>query len=396
MKKVIEMLGGIQRLIDKKDVVIIKPNLQWWNQGAPNIAGIGTLIDLIMNHPEGFTGEVVLIENVHRGARPWESENAGWKHEFIRNSDISGIDNYNAFCEMLKNKYDQRFSYRYLLDYEEGGKRVYTPEDGEGTVLCDGTRGVPLIVLDNGLSDNNGREVIMSYPIVKTDKGTIIDFKNSIWNNRKYINGGLKFINISGINHHSHFCGATGAVKNHLGISDLSGGPDPDINGKIIGKYFNFHSFPYNKWKNGPVSGMLGKEIGLFFKTIRKPDLNITTAEWIGINSRTELPVAHTRTIAASTDPVALDYHMMKYVLYQNSRDPLHDPDNTQGPVFHDLNECAEISGCCFDEHYVNVASYDLYADRKQEDEELIQIGKIEFPKGIRNRLKYLFSTAKA
>ena len=34
--KVIGMMGGIKKLIGLNDVIVIKPNLQWWNQGAPN------------------------------------------------------------------------------------------------------------------------------------------------------------------------------------------------------------------------------------------------------------------------------------------------------------------------------------------------------------------------
>lgn len=38
LKKVIELMGGIERIIGSDDVVLIKPNVQWWNQGAPNLA----------------------------------------------------------------------------------------------------------------------------------------------------------------------------------------------------------------------------------------------------------------------------------------------------------------------------------------------------------------------
>jgi hypothetical protein len=35
--------------------------------------------------------------------------------------------------------------------------------------------------MDNGARGDDFREVIMTYPILKTDNGTIIDFKNGIW-----------------------------------------------------------------------------------------------------------------------------------------------------------------------------------------------------------------------
>ena len=40
MSKVIDLMGGIGQLSAMHDIVVIKPNMQWWNQGAPNIAAI--------------------------------------------------------------------------------------------------------------------------------------------------------------------------------------------------------------------------------------------------------------------------------------------------------------------------------------------------------------------
>ena len=45
MEKVIEMMGGIETYIQKNDIVILKPNLQWWNQGRTNLAAMKRLID---------------------------------------------------------------------------------------------------------------------------------------------------------------------------------------------------------------------------------------------------------------------------------------------------------------------------------------------------------------
>ena len=69
--KVLEMMGGVERFIGRDDIVIIKPNLQWWNQGAPNISALNTFVDLIFGKSEGFYGEVIIAENTHLGASPW-------------------------------------------------------------------------------------------------------------------------------------------------------------------------------------------------------------------------------------------------------------------------------------------------------------------------------------
>ena len=108
----------------------------------------------------------------------------------------------------------------------------------------------------------------MTYPIFTTDKGTIVDFKNGIWEKGSYTEQPLRFINFSALNHHSAYCGVTSAVKNYLGVTDLSGGPDPINGGRLTREYCNFHSFPFDKWAPGPKPGMLGKEIGIFLNTV--------------------------------------------------------------------------------------------------------------------------------
>ena len=98
LSKVIELMGGIEKIIGEDDIVVIKPNVQWWNQGAPNLGAVKVFADLIMDRPGGFNGEVVIAENCHRGAEPWKSENSGWIPVFKINSDLDSIRNYNDYC----------------------------------------------------------------------------------------------------------------------------------------------------------------------------------------------------------------------------------------------------------------------------------------------------------
>ena len=390
LQKVIDLIGGIEGIIGADDIVVIKPNVQWWNQGAPNLAALKTFVDLIMNRPGGFKGEVVVAENCHRGPTPWDSTSSGWAHPFEINSDLKGVNNLIDLCDQLKKRYGSRFSVSHWIDVDAGGKRVYSPDDGLGYVYCDGTGGVPLIALDNGATGADRRSVIMSYPIFKTDRGTIVDFKNGIWEKGAYTGQPVKFINFSALNHHSGYCGGTSAIKNYLGISDISGGADPKNGGRLTGDYFNFHSFPFNKWSPGPEPGMLGAEIAVFMNTIRKADLNITTAEWIGLSSRTEPPISRTRAVLASKDPVALDYHATKYVLFPNSQIPVHNPDNLKGPLYHVLKRCADQSGFIFDETHVAVKSYDFQKQSMQDDRNLVVSGKMRWGYEPKTLMKYM------
>lgn len=390
--KVIEMMGGIQKIIGSEDVVVIKANVQWWNQGAPNLAALSTFVDLILNRPGGFNGEVVLAENCHRGVSPWKAIESGWNPRFERNSNLHNTNNYNELSRHLKKKCKERFSTSHWVDVRAGGSRVFGPADGSGYVYCDGSGEVPLITCENGIAGKGHRVTIMTYPVFTTDRGTVVDFKNGVWQKGAYTGQPLRFVNLAALNHHSVYCGATSAVKNYLGISDLSGGPDPDSGGRLTADYFNFHSFSYDKWGPGPDTGMLGAEIAVFMNTIRKADLNITTGEWVGLASRTEPPVAHTRAVLACTDPVALDYHATKYLLYPNSRASIHNPDDEKSPLHQYLVKCAEYGGGIFDERYVGVKSYDF--DKKtlqDDDDDLVVIGEKEWGTNPKMILKYLY-----
>jgi hypothetical protein len=387
LEKVLALMGGAEALFGDEDVVILKPNLQWYNQGAPNIAAMDRLVTLIMERRGGFRGEVVLAENIHRGAKPWER--AGWAVPFVRNADLPGVRNYNELAGGLKKRYGDRFSVCHLVNIASGGKRVRSSADGPGYVICDGTGGVPLLSFDNGLAGGKRREVVMSYPILRTDRGTLIDYRLGVWENGIYTERAVKFVNCAALNHHSVYCGFTSAVKNYLGVSDLSGGPDPAGGGRLAGTYFNFHSFPFDGDAKGPVPGMLGAEVGHFLKTVRRPTLNITTAEYCGLVDRVGLPVARTRAVAASADPVALDFHTAKYILFANSGISLHDPENRRSPSARYLRECARTGDYCYDESRVEVASFDLAAGRLQGEGELVVRADRQWGGNLRSLLKY-------
>jgi hypothetical protein len=181
----------------------------------------------------------------------------------------------------------------------------------------------------------------------------------------------------------------TSSVKNYMGITDLSGGPDPHHGGRLTKEYYNFHSFPFNKWSPGPEPGMLGSAIGTFMQTIRKADLNVVTAEWVGLSSRKDSPVCHARAVLASNDPVALDYHGAKYILFPNSKLPIHDPRNKRGPLHTYLTKCAELSGGILDGPRVEVKSYDFRLKTFQEKDKLLISGPIHWGSNPKAILKY-------
>jgi len=60
-------IGGKDGLIDRSDIVLIKVNAQWKYRGCTNSNVVRGLVQMILEHPDGFNGEVVLFENGQGG-----------------------------------------------------------------------------------------------------------------------------------------------------------------------------------------------------------------------------------------------------------------------------------------------------------------------------------------
>jgi hypothetical protein len=338
--KVIEMMGGIEKFIGVNDIVILKPNAQWWNQGRTNLAAMKGFIDLILNIPD-FKGEIIIAENHHfmnETLPENERDNIrGWTHMSEINGDIDGVNyNLNTLIDFY-----QRQGYKNVTKYHwrDGGPKrniwgngqnggiVKSPADGDGYVWSD------IDYTFTGFLGLKKWRVKMTYPIFTSTYSSItIDFKNGAFKRDKRGGGKylpdkpVKFINFAVLNTHGKDTGITSAIKNYMGITDLSCGfwglkPKGYVNvHECGGKYY-----PYAK--AGPLA--------YFMKTIKKADLNIVTAEWVGWGHRTDVTKAtRMRTILASTDPIALDYHSAKYLVYPLSHnEKYHDPDNPKSSV---------------------------------------------------------------
>jgi hypothetical protein len=64
VESAIALAGGIQQFVGRDDVVVLKPNGQWPNQGYTHTQSMKALIDVILNRPGGFDGEVIPREKI--------------------------------------------------------------------------------------------------------------------------------------------------------------------------------------------------------------------------------------------------------------------------------------------------------------------------------------------
>ena len=149
-------MGGIEKLIGADDIVVIKPNVQWWNQGAPNILALKTLVDIIMDRPGGFTGEVIVAENCHRGSTPWQSEASGWKPAFERNSDLPGIRNYNELGADLKRRHAERYTTCHWINVNTGASAYLALRTEPAMSTAMEPEGCPSLLSPMGSAVKNG------------------------------------------------------------------------------------------------------------------------------------------------------------------------------------------------------------------------------------------------
>lgn len=366
--KAIGMMGGIQAVIGIDDIVILKPNCQWWNQGRTNLAAMKGFIDLVLNIP-GFTGEIIIAENHHfmdKSLPDNAKDNIrGWTHISEINGDIDGIKHSMNTLIELYNK--QGYKNVTKAHWRDGGPKhddwgngqnggiVESPADGDGYIWSD---------IDYSFSFLLGLKkwkVKMTYPVFTSPySGVVIDFKNGAFKRDKkgrceYLREKpIKFINFAVLNDHGRDTGITSSIKNYMGVTDLSCG-DWGLNPE---GYYNVHACGgkyFRHAKAGPIA--------YFMKTIRKADLNIVTAEWVGWGSRTNVSKAtQCKTVLMSVDPIALDYYGAKYLLYPLSRNKKHhDPDNQDSSVSKFLKLALETLGeGTLDEDRMKIHDYDF------------------------------------
>jgi hypothetical protein len=284
--------GGFQRLADlmgqrglsfysligPNDVVIIKVNSQWDERGGTNTDLVRAIIESILKHPSGFTGEIVIADNGQAqagaagagGSLDWKSNNAEDRTQSMQKV----ADSFSARCKVSTALWDRITTTR-VAEYSEGDAR-----NG--------------YVVDSFPSPQTG--IVVSYPKFETPYSTLISFKRGIWNPalRSYDSDRLKVINVPVLKSHLMY-GVTASVKHYMGV----------VSEKLT---HSAHS--------SVGSGGMGTEMA----ETRIPVLNVIDAIWInaypGRGPLTRYADAsRANIIAAGRDPVALDYWAAKNIL---------------------------------------------------------------------------------
>jgi len=268
-------------LIAHDDIVLIKINEEWPYRGGTNTDILKELIQTIVDHPDGFIGEIVVADNGQwQGSMNWPQSNA----EDISQSTQDVVNIFSSQYHVSTYSWIPIRSTR-INEYSDGDLR-------DGYILYD--------------TPDPETGIYVSYPKFKTNYATYISFKHGVWNGTAYENR-LKVINMPVLKSHSSY-GVTAALKHYMGVQSEGSGSQSGLG--------NGHETV----ASGGM-GTLMVETGL-------PTLNIVDAIWINANpppSSSAGPstpynlASRVNVLIAGIDPVALDYWAAKYVLMQTA-----------------------------------------------------------------------------
>jgi hypothetical protein len=310
--------GSPQGLVASDSVVVIKPNCQWVGYGSDTGAGrLSTSTDLlkgliwrILNHPEGFTGEVVVAEN-HQG------EN--WDFATRKPSNAQDQDQTLANVITVFQGLGQPVS---LMDWAT--LNSYLLPGGDFSTIIAATTEYAHGNMDDGyvlLHDNTteGTKPLngYSYPKFQTAQGHYISMRHGLWDGSAYLQDRVVLINMPVLKKHC-MAYTTSAWKNLVGFLTIADAdsrfPAPDSWDNMHGFFWGYHNYTNDY-------GLIGRQISL----IRKPDLNIVDAIWVATeNNYGSSTAVRCNVILSSRDPFAVDWYASEYLLRPFVQD---DPD---------------------------------------------------------------------
>ena len=270
-------------LIAAADVVLIKVNAQWKYRGCTNSDLVRGLIQRILDHPDGFSGEVVIIENGQgRGSLRCDTSAA-----------------YGGDRSVHANANDESHHFLHLVNTIFKDPRV-------SAYLLDPILGV-FIGDDDHTKDGYRKFENVSYPCFTTAGGRRVELKEGLWQSGSH-HGNLKLINVPVLKHHdTGGSEITASLKHVYGLLSMADGQS------------GFRHY----------SG-LGETCGKMMVSVATPVLNIIDAIWVSHAALGGYPAGTTfraNQLLASQDPVAADYWAAKYILYPVDGNTRHHPD---------------------------------------------------------------------
>jgi hypothetical protein len=267
-------------IVGSDNVVIIKGNFQWTSWNTTSADRIKGLIWRILNHPDGFSGEILVCDN---------TQDIGTG---INQNDNNSEDPLQSIVDVVNTFYAKGYPV-YYLDWNYVWDDVadeYSAGDYNDGYVYEATTKI-------------------TYPKFRSPSGDyFISLRYGIWDSVSalYDSSRLCIIDFPVLKAHS-WAGATIAVKNWIGM--------------LTTAYSTQRFGSSNDMHNIYFFGTYALVVRVMAVTF--PKLSIIDAAWTTTYGPSNLTwVQNTKMLVASTDPVASSWYAAKFILTPIARYP--------------------------------------------------------------------------
>jgi hypothetical protein len=259
-------------IVGSNNVIIIKGNFQWTSRNTTSTDRIKGIIWKILNHPNGFTGEIMVCDN---------TQDIGTG---INEGDNNSEDTQQSIIDVV-NTFSSKHYPVHCLDW-----KVYWD-----VVVNEYSYGN----YNNGYVYDTASKI--SYPKFKTPMNNYVSLRYGIWDSLSshYDSSKLCIIDFPVLKAHS-MAGATIGIKNWVGVLTTA------YSTQRYGSWNNMHTNYFFS-----TYALVARVLAVTF-----PRLTIVDADWTTTQGPNNLTyVQHTSWLAASTDPAAVSWYTAKFML---------------------------------------------------------------------------------
>jgi hypothetical protein len=284
-------------IVGATDVVIIKGNFQWTSRNTTSTDRIKGLIWQILNHPDGFTGEVIICDNTQEiGTGIAENDNNSEDPEQSI-PDVVGV-----------------FQAKGYPVYYLGWNSFWS------TVAAEYSDG------DNNDGYVYDAETKVTYPKFRTPSGNyFVSLRYGVWDpdGESYDSSRLCIIDFPVLKAHSS-AGSTIAIKNWIGVLTTA-----YANDRYGGRNSMHSSYFWGTY------ALVARVMAVTF-----PRLSIVDATWTTTRGPVNLDnVEQTNMILASKDPAAASWYSAKFILTPIARHPDQTNPDLKGGLYNGILE---------------------------------------------------------
>ena len=308
-------------IVGSDNIVIIKGNFQWTSRNTTSTDRIKGIIWQILQHPDGFTGEILVCDNT-------QEIGTGINH-----GDNNSEDQAQSIVDVVNTFYSKGYSVYYLdwkfmwsavaLEYSDGG-------------------------YDDGFVYEPASKI--SYPKFQSPSGEYyISLRHGIWDSTSqvYSSGQLCIIDFPVLKAHS-MAGSTIGVKNWIGVLTTA-----HANSRYGGWQQMHHQYFFGQY--ALVARVMSETY---------PRLTVLDAAWTSTQDPNVLAgVINTKMLLASIDPCAVSWYAAKFILTPIALRPWEtDPDRANSKYRNNLTAwtaCLQDSGYSCTMDSIEISVYD-------------------------------------